>query len=70
MSIQQQLMHVHDAEHDFKNYLFKVAGYEIEIQLFSGPQISYWLMVGWSAISTFGWWFVGRWSIVGGRLVD
>ena len=69
MSIQQQLMRVHDAEHDFKNSLFKVVGYEIGIQLFSGPQISYWLMVGWSVISAFGWWFVSRWSVVGGRLV-
>ena len=29
--MQQQLMHVHDADHYFKNSLFKVMSYEIWI---------------------------------------
>ena len=45
-------MRVHDAEHDFKNSLFKVMGYDkYWIQIFSNPQIS-----DWSVVGAFGRW--------------
>ena len=51
-------MRVHDAEHDFKNSVFKVIGHVkcefkflLVLKFLTGP---------WSA---------GRWSVVGGRLV-
>ena len=59
-------MCVHDAEHDFKYSVFRVmvyVKYQILIQYFSGLQISYWSVVGWSVVSF-------RWSVgpfVGGR---
>ena len=68
--MQQQLMHVHDADHYFKNSLFKVISYEISIQIFPDPQISYGLVVGWLMVGAFGRWSGGRWSVVGVRLVD
>ena len=56
-------MCVHDAEHDFKNTVFISHRLcQVQIQFFSGPQISYWSVVGWSVV-------VGRWLVVDGRLV-
>ena len=60
---------MHDAEHDFKNSLFKAIDYEIRIQIFSGAQISCWSVVGWSLEGAFGWWSVGQWSVFSGWLV-
>ena len=68
--MQQQLMHVHDADHYFKNFLFKVISYEISIQIFSDSQISYGMVVGWLMVVAFGRWSGGWWSVVGVRLVD
>ena len=65
--MQQQLIRVHDAEHDFKYSFFKVKGYEILIQIFSGPQISYSSVVVWLMVGAFGRWPAVRWSV--GRLV-
>ena len=54
-------MCVHDAEHDFKNSVFKVIGYvKCEFKFF--------LVVKFLSD---GWWFgrfsVGQWLVVGGR---
>ena len=53
-------MCVHDAQHDFKNYVFKVIGYvKYEFKFFLALNF------------LTGRWSVGRWSVhlVGGRLV-
>ena len=59
-------MSVHDAEHDFKNSVFKVilyVKYEIQIFLVLKSLTGWWLvhLVGGLLI---GWWMVnGRWSV-------
>ena len=57
-------MCVHDAEHDFKNSVFKVIGYvKYEFKFFlvlkfltGRLSVGRWLVVGWS---------FGRWPVVG-----
>ena len=39
--------------------------FQIKIYYFSGPQISYWLVVGWWVVCTLGEWLFGRWSVFG-----
>ena len=59
-------MSVHDAKHDFKYPVFKVIVYlKYELKIFSGHQISYWSVVGWSVVVAIVWCLVGRWSVVG-----
>ena len=70
-------MCVHDAEQDFKNSVFKVIGYvkyEFKFFLILKFLKSWWsvhlvggrLVGGWWSVV--GWW-VGRWPVVGSRLV-
>ena len=61
-------MCVHDVEHDFKNSVFKVIAYVkyefkflLVLRFLTGPLVGGLWLVGWS---------VGRWSVVGGRLVS
>ena len=64
-------MCVHDAEHDFKNSVFKVIVYvTYEFRFF----LVLWSGIGWSVVGAFSRWSVGRWSVgswslVGGLLV-
>ena len=58
ISIQQQLMYVHDAENDFKNSSFKLIGY-------IKHEFKFFLVFKFPT----GRWSVGKWSEVGGQFV-
>ena len=43
----KQLMCVHDAEHDFSNTLYLKSQFILNVNsIFSGPQVSYWSVIG------------------------
>ena len=43
----KQLMCVHDAEHDFSNTLYLKSQFILNMNsIFSGPQVSYWSVIG------------------------
>ena len=57
-------MCVDDAEHDFKNSLFKTIVY-VKYEFLLVGAFGQWSVGRWSVVG----WSVSRWSVVGGRLV-
>ena len=68
----KQLICVHDAEDDFKNFVFKIIGYvKYEFKFFLVLKfLTDMGLVGWSVFDAFGQCrlVIGRWSVVLGRI--